>query len=177
MRFFPTGVALVTCGCGAGTEAITANAVTSISLEPPLILICVTSGGRIRCCIEQRGGFAVNFLAEDQAELAAVFGSRDRPRGRAAMEAIGGRVGVTGNALVMGSIAGVECDVVEQYPAGDHVLFLGRAAAIDVDGADRSPLLFHRGRYTTISTLEPMWTVEGRSGDARSQSMVHHSNR
>lgn len=156
MGLFPTGVALITCGGGVDTEVITANAVTSISLEPPLVLVAVTEDGRIRHGIERRGTFAVNFLAEDQAGLAALFSTRTRPRGVEAAEVLGSLAGKAGDALVRSAVAGLECTVAGQYAGGDHVMFLGRARTPHLgEGTTRRPLLFHRGRFTGVAVGDP----------------------
>lgn len=154
MGFFPTGVALITCGSGSDTDVITANAVTSISLEPPLVLVAVTAQGRVRHGIERQGSFAVNFLGEDQDGLANLFSKRNRPRGVAAIEVLGGDVGRTGDALLAKAVAGLECTLVAEYPGGDHIVFLGQVIATHIDDEmERRPLLFHRGRYTTVLPL------------------------
>lgn len=153
MGFFPTGVALLTCGSGGDTDVITANAVTSISLEPPLVLVAVTSRGRIRRSIERQRSFAVNFLAEDQGGLASLFSKWNRPRGVAAIKILGGEVSRTGDALLARAVAGLECTLVRKCPGGDHIMFIGQVIATYTDDEiERRPLLFHRGRYSTVAS-------------------------
>ncbi|MDH6515147.1 flavin reductase (DIM6/NTAB) family NADH-FMN oxidoreductase RutF [Streptomyces sp. SAI-208] len=150
MGLLPTGVTVVTAGSGGTTEAVTASSVTSISLDPPLVLVSVGATGRLRGAIEEAGGFAVNVLGEDQAELSAVFAGRDRPRGDLAQERLGGRIGDGGHALLAGAVFSLECRTEHVYPGGDHVLFLGRVGAVHAADPVRRPLVHHQGGYTVL---------------------------
>ncbi|GLZ32245.1 nitrilotriacetate monooxygenase [Lentzea sp. NBRC 105346] len=150
MGMFPTGVAVLTAGRDAATVAMTANAVVSISLDPMLVLISIGESGRLRGAIESTGGFAVNVLAADQRPLSDLFARRDRPTGHAAQDVLGSLVGDTGVALVRDAVVSLECETYRQYPGGDHVLFLGRVAALHSSTVDREPLLFHQGGYSSL---------------------------
>ncbi|WP_416981234.1 flavin reductase family protein [Streptomyces sp. T028] len=150
MGLLPTGVTVITVGSGGATEAVTASSVASISLDPLLVLVSIGATGRLRGAIEDAGGFAVNVLAEDQAELSAVFAARDRPRGLPAQERLGGWVGDSGHVLLTGAVFSLECRTEHRYPGGDHVLFLGRVGAVHVADPVRLPLIHHQGGYAAL---------------------------
>lgn len=156
MGLFPTGVTLITSGSGERTEAMTASSVTSVSLDPLLVLISIGATGRLRTSIENTGAFAVNVLAEGQQELSAQFASRTRPRGLAAQQRLStangqALTGTSGAVLVPDAVLALECRTERCYPGGDHVLFLGRVEALHVGAAPREPLLYHRGSYAALA--------------------------
>jgi 3-hydroxy-9,10-secoandrosta-1,3,5(10)-triene-9,17-dione monooxygenase reductase component len=149
MGLFPTGVAIVTCGAGEDTQAVTASSLISVSLDPLLMLISIRGDGKIRFAIEQSGKFAVNFLHQGHDVLSARFASHDRPTGHAAMSLLGETVGQTGNTLLANALASLECEVDAQHHGGDHELFIGRVVAISFGDQSLKPLLSHRGHYSS----------------------------
>lgn len=153
MGRYPTGVTLLTRGSGDDTLAMTLNSLTSVSLDPLLLLISVRADGRLRPAIAAGGSFAVNVLTGEQRDLAVEFCRRDRPEGRAAMRRMGAVQGVTGNAVIPSAEAGFECVLHAQYEAGDHVLFVGRVVALSCGPRDSVPLLFHQGGFTSLPAI------------------------
>ncbi|CCH29446.1 flavin reductase family protein [Actinosynnema sp. NPDC047251] len=153
MGLFPTGVTVVTAGRGERTEAVTASAVASISLDPPLVLVSLRAAGRLPTAIDGAGGFAVNVLAADQERLSALFAARDRPRGVAALERLGGTVGASGHVVLPSAVLSLECRTEHRYPGGDHVLFLGRVLAVHAAEPVKAPLVHHRGAYHRLHHL------------------------
>jgi 3-hydroxy-9,10-secoandrosta-1,3,5(10)-triene-9,17-dione monooxygenase reductase component len=150
MGLLPSGVAIVTCGSGADTQAVTANSLTSVSLDPLLLLISIRSDGKIRGIIESTRRFAVSILHEDQRELSTYFAAGDRSLGDDAMRELGGDVGETGTALVGDALAVIECEVQAQHTEGDHELFIGKARSIRHGDINRRPLVYHRGDYASL---------------------------
>ncbi|MFJ9871291.1 flavin reductase family protein [Streptomyces sp. NPDC101165] len=152
MGLFPTGIAVITVGQGADTEAMTASSVTSISLDPMLVLVSVNAVGRLVPAIDGAGGFGVNVLAQDQRELSRRFATRDRPSGLAAQRLLGpAAVGHGGHLLLPDALVSLQCTTEHRYPGGDHVLYLGLVRALRVTDPDRPPLVYHRGAYTSLS--------------------------
>jgi flavin reductase (DIM6/NTAB) family NADH-FMN oxidoreductase RutF len=156
MSLFPTGVTVVTSGHGERTEAMTANAVISVSLDPPLFLVSCHKEARITPRIKEEGYFAVSLLSADGEGTSRLFSSPERSSGLAAVESLGGGYGTTGAPLAAGAMAAIECELEAVYPGGDHELFLGRVVSVLMGDARRGPLVFHEGRYPVLkSALKP----------------------
>jgi len=144
---FATGVTVVTTvGDNAEPYGMTANAFSSVSLDPPLVLICVIKGTRGSEEIERNSVFAVNILAEDQEPLSRFFASRDRPTGPGAFAEIAHRTAATGSPVLDGASGYLDCRVHAIHEAGDHVVVIGEVLALE-SNAEARPLLFHGGRY------------------------------
>ena len=144
---FATGVTVITTVGEDHAYGMTANAFSSVSLDPPLILTCVIGGTSGSEMIRGNGIFAVNILRDDQEALSRYFAWRDRPRGRDAFRDVVHRPSpVTGCPLVDGGAAYLDCRVQATYEAGDHIIVIGEVLAIGVDRRSR-PLLFHHGGY------------------------------
>lgn len=150
MGRFPTGVTLLTRGSGDETAVMTLNSLTSVSLDPLLILVSVKADGRMRPRVAEGGSFAVNVLTEAQRELAQEFCRPDRPEGRAAMLRLGAVAGVTGNAVLPRAETYFECELHAEHLAGDHVLLIGRVVALATGDERPDPLVFHQGRYARL---------------------------
>lgn len=150
MRLFPTGVTVVTSGNEEKAEGMTANAVISVSLDPPLFLVSVHRDARLNPRIKEEGYFAVSILADDQEGLSRLFASPERSSGLPAVHSLGGGYGVTGAPLAAGSLAAIECELESTYPGGDHDLFLGRVVAVRLGDTRKGPLVYHEGSYPTL---------------------------
>jgi flavin reductase (DIM6/NTAB) family NADH-FMN oxidoreductase RutF len=142
---FATGVTLATTGSGGDLHGVTANAVMSVSLDPPLVLLSIQQGTRMYGVLRFSDNFALSVLAKDQLQVATYFADSSRPHDTAAFERFPYHAGVTGAPLLDGAVAHVDCRIVDVYPAGDHVLFIGRALYV-ASSVDRSPLIYFRGR-------------------------------
>ncbi|MZE81689.1 flavin reductase family protein [Streptomyces xinghaiensis] len=151
MGSFPTGVTLLTRGSGDDTAVMTLNSLTSVSLDPLLLLVSVKREGRMRPRISEAGSFAVNVLAEGQREISTDFSRPQRPAGLAAMRLLDAVEGVTGNAVLPSAAASFECRLEAEHEAGDHVLLIGRVVALAGSAPGTRPLVFHRGRYTALA--------------------------
>ena len=150
MRFFPTGITVVTSGSGERAEGMTANAVISVSLDPPLFLVSVHRDARLNPRIKEDGYFAVSLLADDQEGLSRLFASPERSSGLPAVHSLGGGYGTTGAPLAAGSLAAIECELESTYPGGDHELFLGRVVDVKLGDTRKGPLVYHEGSYPTL---------------------------
>jgi flavin reductase (DIM6/NTAB) family NADH-FMN oxidoreductase RutF len=142
MARMPTPVTVVTAAGAAGPAGATANAVTSLSLSPPLMLACLDRGSRTLRALEVAGGFAINVLAADQAELARRFSTKD-PHPEKWM-------GVTftdheGMPLIEGAVMWIACELRDVLQGGDHVIVTG--GVVELISGEGDPLLFHDGVY------------------------------
>lgn len=150
MGHFATGVTVVT-SVGARGEPVgtTANAVTSLSLDPPLVLVCFDLASETLQAITTHGAFVVNVLAARQRHLATNFARRGLG---AAWDGIRHRRGPTGSPRLDGVLAVVECTVEHRLPGGDHEIVVGRVQHVQTSGHG-APLLFWRGGYASLGDL------------------------
>jgi flavin reductase (DIM6/NTAB) family NADH-FMN oxidoreductase RutF len=150
---FATGVTVITTGAEGSYHGMTANSFTSLSLDPTLILICVDKTAETLEVLRAAGRFNVNVLSADQEQLSRVFARKDSPQAHG-LEGIDYRLGELGLPILPGSLACLECEVVEQYEGGDHIIFLGEVIHGEI-GASELPLLYFRGRYRAVAELPP----------------------
>ena len=143
---FATGVTVVTTSGEEHAYGMTANAFSSLSLDPPMVLVCVRTGAEGSEHIDRNGVFAVNILAAEQEPLSRYFSSKDRPRGRDAFREVAHTIGVTGSPILDGVVCYLDCSLNASHPAGDHEIFIGEVLTIGID-ENVAPLLFHGGRY------------------------------
>ncbi len=148
MGHFATGVTVVTSidadGDPVGT---TANAVSSLSLDPPLVLVCFDKSSLTLEAVRSHGAFAVNVLAADQRHLSVNFARRGLA---AAWDGVRHRRGPTGSPRLHGVIAVIECTVEHHLPGGDHEIVVGRVREVETGDGTVAPLVFWRGSYTSL---------------------------
>ncbi len=141
MGHFATGVTILASRNRRGVPVgLTVSAFTSVSLDPPLVLVCIHRAAEAHDSILQAGHFGLSFLREEQADLALTFAMAD-PKERFAGMDIGN--GPAGSPLIPGAMAWVDCQVEETYPGGDHSVILGRVVGCEAEGGN--PLLFFKG--------------------------------
>ena len=153
MGHFATGVTVIT-SVGQDGEPIgtTANAVTSLSLEPPLLLACFDLTSSTLQAIRGHGAFAVNVLGHRQHHLSTNFARR----GLAAVwDGVRHHRGPTGSPRIADVIAVIECTVERCLPGGDHEIVVGRVRHITTSPDAGTPLLFWRGKYASIDNDIP----------------------
>lgn len=148
---FVTGVTVVTAMDERGQpRGLTANAFSSLSLDPTLILVCVDHGSDTFPVISAAPSFAVNILGEEQREISQRFAGK----GESKFEGLSYHPGETGAPLLDGALAVIECDVAQFYPEGDHTIFIG--AVRRVEHGPGKPLLFFRGNYASLPEAAPI---------------------
>jgi flavin reductase (DIM6/NTAB) family NADH-FMN oxidoreductase RutF len=146
---FATGVTVITTSAGEDGYGMTANSFSSVSLDPPLVLVCAIAGTEGAEVLARNGRLAVNILAANQEPISRFFSSKDRPRGADAFSEVSHRIGVTGCPILDGVAGHLDCTLVASHDAGDHVIYIGEVQALDV-APDVQPLLFHGGGYRLI---------------------------
>jgi len=142
---FTTGVTVLTVATPAGTPlGMTANSLASVSLQPPLISVCVDREADMHDAILRIPEFVVNVLASHQEALARRFADQHEDR----FEGIGYHLSPEGLILLDGALAHIECRRHNQYPGGDHTIVVGQV----VGGAtgEGRPLLYYRGGYAAL---------------------------
>ncbi|MER5865499.1 flavin reductase family protein [Kitasatospora sp. NPDC002040] len=146
MSRFATGVVVLTVG-GEDIHGMTANAFSSVSLDPPLVLCCVAHSAVMHQAVSSAGHFAVSVLGADQEQQARHFADKQRPLGQAQFESVRTRPGTrTGAPLLVGALGWLECELTESYRAGDHSIFVG--TVLDSRrGPGQDALLFFEGSF------------------------------
>jgi flavin reductase len=149
---FATGITVITVG-GDDPHGMTANSFTSVSIDPPLVLVCIGRDAIMHRHLEEAGHFGVSVLAEHQEDVARHFANRWRPLGSAQFETVGWHPGPeTGVPLITGALALFECEQWRAYDGGDHTIFLGKVLCLD-KGDDEEALLFYGGRFHRLTTM------------------------
>ncbi len=162
MGHFVTGVTVVTTFDAGGRPAgITVNALSSVSLEPPLVVVALDRRRFITPIVHEAGRFAVSILSEDQQALSDCFAGAPVTPGREDFCGAAWTPGETGLPILDGSIASLECTVTDSYPVGDHDLFIGRVEALANEEHHPQPLLYYRRRYLRVDRAATR-PVEGR---------------
>ncbi|HKA22688.1 MAG TPA: flavin reductase family protein [Blastocatellia bacterium] len=142
---FVSGVTVVTTLADDDRPAgITVSAFSSVSLEPPLVLVCIDKRASLHNHLAEGRHFAVNILADHQQGVSRRFASRDENR----FEGAGYRCGLHGAPLLEGALAYIECRVAHVYPGGDHTIIVGEVESTSV--ADHKPLAYFRGNYGSL---------------------------
>ena len=143
MSHFLSGVTVVTaCAADGRRGGLTANAFSSVSLEPPLILVCVSRHARSLSIIRDAARFAVQILRADQHREALAFGgTKPAERDRIPMQ-----MSAFGTPVLDRYLALLECELVSEYPGGDHAILIGGVHRCDVRGDEADPLTYYRGR-------------------------------
>jgi flavin reductase (DIM6/NTAB) family NADH-FMN oxidoreductase RutF len=145
MGQFATGVTVVTTGGKAGQHGLTANAVASLSLNPPLVMVAVEKSAHSLKFLKANRCFAVNILRLEQEEISRRF-ARSGPKDFTGLALTSA---VTEAPILADCLAFVDCRVTEILPGGDHEIFIGEIVA----GAhhEGSPLLYYRGKYGRLA--------------------------
>ena len=146
MRYFASAVTVVTGALETGELfGLTVSAFISVSLEPPLVLICIRNESSATNLLHKSMKYCVNVLAEDQLQISE----------KLSLAGEGGRfqnldyyLGKTGSPIVRGTIGYIDCKITNIVPAGDHTIFIGEA--VDVFAEEKRPLLYVNRRYAKI---------------------------
>ncbi|HSB69916.1 MAG TPA: flavin reductase family protein [Candidatus Methylomirabilis sp.] len=144
---------VTTCDREGQPRGLTATAVCLVSLDPPLLLVCIDRQAECHEAFFTAEAFAVNLLREGQEALSRRFARKDARK----FEGISHRQGVIGAPLLAGVLASVECRVRARYPEGDHTIFVGEAVHSVVGPPELSdaPLLYFRGGYAHLGNRLP----------------------
>jgi flavin reductase (DIM6/NTAB) family NADH-FMN oxidoreductase RutF len=144
---FATGVTVVTTNVDGVLHGMTANALSSVSLAPPLLLVCVDRDTHCHPQLRAAGYFGVSVLASDQQALSNLFARKQEPE-RGSLRGAAHRLAEHGVPLLDGALATMVCRLVATHPGGDHDIFVGEVLAGQLD--DRDPLLFFAGAYRRL---------------------------
>jgi flavin reductase (DIM6/NTAB) family NADH-FMN oxidoreductase RutF len=148
---FASGVSVVTTCREQRRAGITVNAFCSVSLDPPLVLVCIEQSNYAHDLVKEAGVFAVNILASDQADISRCFASPSAEKFDRFCDVTTHEV-ATGAPVFDHCVAFVDCRLVAVYPGGDHSIFLGQVEALG--STEDAPLLYYRARYGRLEERE-----------------------
>ncbi len=145
---FATGVTVITTAADGQLQGMTANAVTSLSLDPVMLLICVDRSSHTHDLLDRGGVFVVHILAEHQEDVSRLFAKRSEPQlGELRGQAF--HLGETGAPILEDCLAFMECRVTSVLDGGDHSIFVGEVVN-EAMVSDSKPLVFFRGTYRAL---------------------------
>ncbi len=149
MGAFATGVTIITVDLDGAVHGMTANAFTSVSLDPMLVLVCVDHTTRTHAHLYAKKRFGINVLCEGQRGISEYYARPERTHENAEAEA-GARFDRTrhGTPVLHGALAYLECRLQSAQDAGDHTIFIAEVEDVVLRGGD--PLLFFRGKYRKV---------------------------
>jgi len=148
---FATGVTVVTTRVGEDVHGMTANAFTSLSLDPLLILLCVDRRARLHPLIQQAGEFAVNFLHEGQEAISRNFAGQPQ----ASVADVLRFSTDEGAPVILGCLASLRCDVQQVLDGGDHAIVIGHVTQLIRGDVGAHPLIYFAGTYRRL-LVEPV---------------------
>ncbi|TIR99067.1 MAG: flavin reductase family protein, partial [Mesorhizobium sp.] len=147
---FVTGVTVITTRDGDGNpRGMTANSFTSVSLDPPLLLVCVGKSAASFPAFNEAQSFAVNFLHEGQVDVSSVFASKTADK----FQSVNHDRAHTGAPVLTDSLSWFDCTVHNRVEAGDHIILIGQVQAFGTSPS--APLGFCRGRYASVKDPLP----------------------
>jgi flavin reductase (DIM6/NTAB) family NADH-FMN oxidoreductase RutF len=146
---FATGVTVITAERAPGeVHGMTANAFASVSLDPPLVLVCVGQNARLLSYLKTQRRFGLSILRDSQQRVSEFFAEPQQDPAGCARLGIRYRWTESGIPLLEDALAYLTCSVVAQYMAGDHTIFIGEVESLE--SAAGEPLLYLRGQYRRI---------------------------
>jgi flavin reductase len=146
LRGWTSGVTVVTSRSGDKVHGMTVSAFSSVSADPPLVLVCANRSSTTHGIIEEGGLFTVNILASHQQDVSNVFASSKHEDSR--LQRVGWTEGETGAPLIDQALASLECRVASAHQEGSHTIYIGRVEAVHT--SDAEPLVYYQGGYRSL---------------------------
>lgn len=141
MSHFASGVTVVTTEHEGKAFGMTVASFASLSLHPPLVLVCIEKSVKTHDAIAAAGKFGVSILRSDQQDVSSRFASRAEDK----FSGVDIRRGTLGVPMIAGALTALECSLENQLPGGDHTIFVGKV--VDVQTTDGAPLIYFRSGY------------------------------
>jgi flavin reductase (DIM6/NTAB) family NADH-FMN oxidoreductase RutF len=145
---FPTGVTVITVEDEKneyGVRGLTANAISSVSLDPPIVLICVDHKSTTLPVIKEKGHYSINFLKQEQVGYSKFFAKQKLDE---ALD-ITFKKSEEGIPYIEDALTNLNCEVIETVEMGDHTVFFGEVKSLNVNEGE--PLLFFKGKYSELA--------------------------
>lgn len=157
MRHLAGAVAVVTTGTGEARTGFTATSVSSFSMDPPTLIVCLNRAASSWPVVQQHGGFCVNLLAHDQSHIADRFAGRGGVRGARRYEGASWQKQPSGALGLVGALVNIDCTLDDAIERHTHAILLGRVNAVTAR-SDAEPLLYWHGAYRLLSNLDLVLT-------------------
>lgn len=148
MRKAVSTVCVVTTDGPSGRFGVTVSAMTSVTADPPAVLVCINKGNFVIPAVMGNGCFGVNFLRHDQKDIAEIFAGRTPSPGKDRFSCAAWSTLVTGSPMLDGSVAGFDCNLAERAEFGSHTLFIG--SVVDAKSGEDQPLVYHDRNYVRL---------------------------
>ncbi|WP_137132733.1 flavin reductase family protein [Rhizobium sp. FY34] len=148
MRRFASGVGVITAGQGEDRRGLTATAISSVTMDPPTILVCVNKNGEAHQAIEKDGAFCVNILASEGEGAALDFAGQTGRAGADRFAAFSWSQLTTGSPALDGALANIDCEITERVETASHTVFFGRV--LDVRLSDGAPLVHFDRKFVKL---------------------------
>lgn len=142
MGSFATGVTVVTTCFNGIYHGLTVNAFSSLSIDPPLVLICIDKKSQSSKLLKHSKIFAVNILSKNQKYISKAFSD---PNNKNRFSNVKTTTKITGSPIIVNSLGYIDCTVEKIFSAGDHNIFIGNVKSLHTKNLD--PLLYYRGDY------------------------------
>lgn len=149
MGRFATGVTVLTFAVGDDVRGMTANSFTSLSLDPPLLLVCIGRDVSTFPLWERVDSFVVNILGDDQKAVSDIFARHGAPP--VPESGVAYHDGAVGAPVLDGTLAYAECRLSARYEGGDHTIVVGEVVNFSIERPNDQPLLFFAGKYRTLA--------------------------
>ena len=146
---FASGVTVVTTAHEGQLRGVTVSAFASVSLNPPLVMICLANESESKDWIAESSVFAVNILSDEQEFLSERFAAR-APIVNTRFDGVPYHTAITGSPILAGSLAWYDCRVEALHDGGDHTIFIGRVEALGFGAEGKQPLLYFANRYAGV---------------------------
>jgi flavin reductase (DIM6/NTAB) family NADH-FMN oxidoreductase RutF len=146
---FASGVTVATTIHDGKLRGVTVSAFSSVSLDPPLVLVCIANESESKEWIAESGVFAVNILSDEQEFLAERFAAR-APLVNAHFDGVVYHTAITGSPILIDSLAWYDCRVEATHDGGDHTIFIGHVEAAGFGAESKSPLMYFANRYAGV---------------------------
>ena len=146
LRHWASGVTIITARSGDEVCGMTVSAFSSVSADPPLVLVCADRSCKTRPAIAAGGVFAVNILARGQEELSTRFATDGNEARR--FDGLHCKTGPSGAPWIPGALAVIDCKVASAHEAGDHTIYVGEVLEIEFSAGE--PLLYYQASYRSL---------------------------
>ena len=153
MRHLAGAVSVITTGVGEGCTGFTATSVSSLSVTPPTLIVCVNRESSSWPVLQSHRAFCVNLLAHDQLHVADRFAGRGGAKGVARYEGASWQTLATGALALVGALAALDCELEEAIDRHTHSILIGRVQAIGLRSS-AEPLLYWHGAYRLLSNID-----------------------